>query len=67
MATNEKRTGYRRVHRGKARQVSHRLCDQLCGIHNNDHPDTRSINPLFHASDDDINRYRSAKARESQT
>ena len=65
MANNEKRTGRRRVHRGKARQVSHSLCDQVREIHNNGHTDTRIGNPLFHASENDMNQYRSAKAREA--
>ena len=67
MANGENRSGHRRVHRGKARQVTRKLSSDLCSIHNNDRHDTRVGNPLFHASPDDVNRYRSGKANETQT
>ncbi len=67
MANSDKKSGYRRVHSGKARQVSRILCEQLREGHSSDRTDTRVGNPLFHASTHDIDQYRSAKARPTPT
>lgn len=65
MAKSGNMSRYSGVHRGKSRQVKNALSARNCG-HDSQRPDTRVNNPLFRASDDDINKYRSARVSQPQ-